>query len=126
MDFWSIAIAAVLGLGLGWLMMRNRDVDFSRISVLKREDFIGNMRKGQLVDIRKEKDFEEDKIKGARNFKPNQLTGKVSRIRKDQPVYLYCQNGKKSKRVAKSLIRKSYHLVYVLEGGLDSYNQKEA
>ena len=126
MDFWSIAIAAVLGLGLGWLMMRNRDADFSRISILNREDFIGNMRKGQLVDIRKTAEYEEDRIKGARNFHPRQLTAKVSRLRKDQPVYLYCQNGKKSKRVAKNLIRKNYHLVYVLDGGLDAYNHKES
>jgi len=122
MDFWSIAIAAVLGLGLGWLMMRNQGKDFSKISVLKRKDFIDNMRKGQLVDIRKSAEFEENKIKGARNFQKRQLTAKTSKLRKDKPVYLYCQNGKKSKKVAKSLIRKDYQLVYVLDGGLDAYN----
>jgi rhodanese-related sulfurtransferase len=125
MDFWSLALAIVLGLGLGWLMMRNQGKDFSKISVLKRKDFVENMRKGQLVDIRKKAAFEQDKIKGARNFTSGQLTQKVSRLRKDRPVYLYCQNGKKSKRVSRNLIRKNYHQVYVLEGGLDAYNNPE-
>lgn len=125
MDFWSIALAAVLGLGLGWLMMRNQGVDFSKISILKRKDFVENMRKGQLVDIRKKTEFEQDKIKGARNFSTGQLTSKVPRIRKDQAVYLYCQNGKKSKRVSRKLIRKGYQQVYVLEGGLNSYHTPE-
>lgn len=125
MDFWSIALAAVLGLGLGWLMMRNQGKDFSRISILKRKDFVDNMRKGQLVDIRKKAEFEQDKIKGARNFTPGQMKAKISKLRKDQPVYLYCQNGKKSKRVSRDLIRKDYQQVYVLDGGLDSYNNPE-
>ncbi len=125
MDFWSLALAVVLGLGLGWLMMRNQGVDFSRISVLKKKDFVDNMRKGQLVDVRKKDEFEQDKIKGARNFTKGQLTGKISKLRKDQPVYLYCKNGKKSKKVSRALVRKSYQQVYVLDGGLDAYNNYE-
>ena len=125
MDFWSLALAIVLGLGLGWLMMRNQGVDFSKISILKRNDFLSNMRKGQLVDIRKKAEFEQDKIKGARNFTSGQLTAKVSKLRKDKPVYMYCQNGKKSKRVSRNLVRKNYQQVYILEGGLDSYNNPE-
>ncbi|AIO19359.1 putative adenylyltransferase/sulfurtransferase MoeZ [Candidatus Izimaplasma bacterium HR1] len=122
MDFWSLALAIVLGLGLGLIMMRNQGVDFSKISVLKRNDFLDNMRKGQLIDVRKKAQYEEDKIKGARNFTTRQLTAKISKLRKDQTVYLYCQNGRRSKRVARSLMRKKYHQVYVLEGGFDSYN----
>ena len=122
MDFWSLAIAIVLGLGLGWLMMRNQGVDFTKISVLKRNDFLDNMRKGQLVDIRKKKEFEQDKIKGARNFTVGQLSQKTTKLRKDQAVYLYCQNGNKSRKAAKKLIRKNFHQVYILDGGLNAYN----
>lgn len=125
MDFFSILIAVVLGLGLGWLMIRNQGVDFSKISVLKRKDFVDNMRKGQLIDIRKKKDFEQDKIKGARNFTVGQLTQKHPKARKDKPIYLYCQNGGKSKRAARRLMRKFYSQVYVLEGGLDAYNNQK-
>ena len=121
-SFGSLAIAVVLGLGLGWIMVRNQNTDYSKITVLKRDDFVQNMRKGQLVDIRKKAQFEEDKIKGARNFKMNTLTSKTTKLRRDQAIYVYCQNGRKSKSAARKLIRKNYNIVYVLEGGLDAYN----
>ena len=121
-SFGSLAIAVVLGLGLGWIMVRNQNTDYSKITVLKRDDFVQNMRKGQLVDIRKKAQFEEDKIKGARNFKMNTLTSKTTKLRRDQAIYVYCQNGRKSKSAARKLIRKNYNIVYVLEGGFDAYN----
>ena len=124
MNWSSLAIAVVLGGALGWVMVRNQNKDYSGISILKRDDFASNMRKGQLIDIRKKEDFKKDKINGARNFKVSSLTAKTTRIRKDQAIYLYCQNGKKSKSAARKLTRKNYHTIYVLEGGLDAYNNK--
>jgi rhodanese-related sulfurtransferase len=123
MDFWSIALAVVLGGGLGWLMVRNQNTDYSKIVVIPKEDFVNNMRKGQLIDIRKKELFEQDKIKGARNFKVAQMTQKYSKLRYDQAIYLYCKNGRKSKRAARKLVRKGFKAVYVLEGGFESYNQ---
>ena len=122
MDFWSIALAVVLGGGLGWLMVRNQNTDFTKITVLNKDDFASNMRKGQLVDIRKKAEFEQDKIKGARNFKVGDMTQKYSKLRLDQAIYLYCSNGRKSKRAAKKLVRKGFKAVYVLEGGFNNYN----
>ncbi len=118
----SVIIAIIAGLGLGWFMVRNKNVDFSKIHFINRNDFINNMRKGQLIDIRKKEAFEQDKIKGARNFKVGDLTSKYSKLRKDQSIYLYCSNGKKSKRVAKKLIRNNTSDVYILEGGIKAYN----
>ena len=122
MDFTSIIIAVVAGLGIGYLMVRNQNVDFSKIHVIERKDFVKNMRKGQLVDVRKKEKFEQDKIKGARNFAVRDLTSKYSKIRKDLSVYIYCQNGRKSKRAAKKLVRKGFGDIYVLSGGFDAYN----
>lgn len=122
MDFLSIALATVLGLGLGWLLVRRQNADYTKIRVLKRNDFIQNMRRGQLVDVRKKEAYDTDKIKGARNFQPRELSGKYIKLRKDQAVYLYCQNGRKSKSIAKNLIRKEFDAVFVLEGGMNAYN----
>lgn len=123
MDFWSIVIAVAAGLGIGWLMVRNKNVDFSKMHVINLEDFKANMRKGQLVDIRKKEAFEEGSIKGARNFKPATLTTKYSKLRRDQSVYIYCQNGRKSKRVARKLIRKNFSDIFILEGGYNNYKK---
>lgn len=119
MEFWQIALAIVLGLGIGLLLSRNKNVNFDSIYTIKQEDFLKNMRKGQLVDIRKKEDYEQDKIKGARHFKVGKLTGKYSPLRKDLPVFLYCKNGKKSKRAAKKLSKANYQTIYILENGFD-------
>jgi rhodanese-related sulfurtransferase len=123
MDFWSVFIAVVAGLGIGWLLVRNKNVDFSKMHVINVEDFKNNMRKGQLVDIRKNVVYEQEHIKGARNFKPSTLTTKYSKLRKDQSVYLYCQNGRKSKRVARKMIRKDFGDIFILDGGYDNYKK---
>ena len=122
MDLWSILIAAALGLGLGWIMIRNNNTDFTRIHMLERNEFMDNMRKGQLVDIRKKEAFETDKIKGARHIKSSEIGTKYSKLRHDQSVYIYCQNGRKSKRNARKLARNNYPDIYVLVGGMDAYN----
>lgn len=123
-DWTSILIAIVLGLSLGWLMTRNKNTDFTNIHVITKEEFLKNMRRGQLIDMRKKDIFEADKIKGARNFKISVLTSKYSKIRKDLPVYLYCGNGKKSKKAAKKLIRSEYKTIYILEDGFANYKNE--
>lgn len=120
-DFLSILIAVVAGLGLGWLLMRNSNTDFSKIHTIQLSDFKNNMRKGQLIDIRKQELFEQDRIKGARNFKPRALTSKYNKLRRDQSVYLYCTNGKQSKRVAKKLAKNNFSDIYILAGGFEQY-----
>ena len=123
LDPLSILLAVVVGLGLGWFMVRNKNNDYTKINEINKTDFKNNMRKGQLVDVRKKDEFEKNKIKGARNFRASELTGKYAKLRRDKSVYLYCNNGKKSKRVAKKLIRDNYKDVYVLNGGFENYNK---
>jgi len=122
MEFWQIALAVVLGLSIGLLLSRNKNINFDSIHTIKQEDFLKNMRKGQLVDIRKKEAFEKDKIKGARHFKVGKLTGKYSPLRKDLPIFLYCSNGHKSKRVAKKLSKANFQTIYILENGFNGLN----
>jgi len=121
MDLAQILIAVFAGLALGWLLMRNSKVDYSKIRVINPTDFKANMRKGQLVDVRKKDQYETDKIKGARNFRASEITGKYSKLRKDQSVYLYCQNGKQSKKVAKKMAKAGFNDIYILDGGFQNY-----
>ena len=79
------------------------------------------MRKGQLIDVRKKDEFEQNKIIGARNFSSRQLSGKYSKLRKDLSIYIYCNNGKKSHRAAKKLTKNGYRNIYVLENGFNDY-----
>ena len=120
-SIWSSIIAIVVGVGLGLFIVARKNIDHSAIHIINRDDFVNNMRKGQLIDVRPKNEFDQEKIKGARNFKSSQLGGTHSKLRKDQSVYLYCNNGKKSHRTAKKMTKQGYKSLYVLEGGFENY-----
>lgn len=116
-------IPIVLGLWIGWLLTRKKRhaINTNERNTISYETFKQNMRKGQLVDIRKKDQFEKDRIKGARNFSVGFLKNKhQSQVRKDKPVFLYCENGRKSSRAAKQLSKKGFQMIFVLEGGFQS------
>ena len=120
MDWYTVVLAAGLGLLLGWMMTQRNKRKPEAVHIISKDDFYSNMRKGQLVDVRKEKEFEMGKIKGARNFTGAQLTGKYSKVRKDKSVYIYCSNGRKSKRIAGKMSGQGYVAIYILQGGYKS------
>ena len=121
MTIWSSVIAIVLGLVMGLLIVSRKNIDHSAIHIINKKDFVSNMRKGQLIDVRKKDEFEQNKIKGARNFTPGKLSGKHSKLRRDQSIYLYCNNGKKSHRTAKKMTKQGYKNIYILENGFENY-----
>lgn len=123
MTFWPIVFSAVAGVGLGLLMMYFKNSDYSNVFVITQKDFISNMRKGQLIDVRKKISDPNDKIKGSRNYPPRKVTSKGVNLRKDLSVYLYCDDGKLSKKVAKRLSKKGYSYIYVLSEGYSKYKK---
>jgi len=125
MGIWSYVIAIIIGALVGLIIVSRKNNDYSSIHIINKKDFQDNMRKGQLIDVRKKDKFEENKIKGARNFKKSQFSAKYTKLRKDQSIYIYCSNGKTSFKSAKKLIKAGYSNVYVLENGFQEYNKKE-
>lgn len=115
---------AIVGIAIGLWLVRLREVKKEFLFVTDLETFKLNMRKGQLIDIRNAKAFEMDKIKGARLFRPAVLKNKRQiKIRKDLPVYLYCQNGTRSRRLARRMTAIGYLEVHVLEGGFNAWKK---
>ncbi len=121
MTFWSLIISVVAGLGIGLIIMFSKNQDFSNVFVINLKDFTANMRKGQLIDVRKKIIDEKDKINGSRHFVPRKIRSKKVNLRKDLSVYLYCKNGKLSKRIAKKLSKNGFKNLYVLSQGYENY-----
>ena len=88
---------------------------------LTSDEFKNGMRKGQLIDVRTKKEFDSGHINGARNMSVGMITREYSKLRKDQPIYLYCANGKRCRRAAAFLQTKGYKGLYQLENGLKSW-----
>ncbi|WP_163537758.1 rhodanese-like domain-containing protein [Gracilibacillus sp. YIM 98692] len=94
------------------------------LTTLTEEEFRQGYRKAQLIDVREPKEFDGGHILGARNIPLTQLKQRLTELRKDQPVYLYCQSGARSGRAGLVLHKKGYHKLYHLQGGYKKWTGK--
>lgn len=125
MTIWSTIISIVAGLGIGLTLMYYKNSDYSNVYIINLKDFVSNMRKGQLIDVRKKVEDKNGKIKGSRHFTPGKAKSKNVNLRKDLSVYIYCNNGKLSNRVAKKLSKNGFSNIYVLENGYENYKSNQ-
>lgn len=117
---WAVPIAA--GLLIGLLVASRKTVDTSQIVYLDVEEFRRNMRRGQLIDIRKEEDYKNLHVSGARSFPKRSVFGSLNKLRKDQSVYIIGYPSKSSAYgVAKKLYKKGFMPVYILKNGLNDW-----
>ncbi|HLR64938.1 MAG TPA: rhodanese-like domain-containing protein [Pseudogracilibacillus sp.] len=96
----------------------------AKITFLTQDQFIEGYRKAQLIDVREPSEFDRGYIRGARNVPMTQLKQRLIELRKDKPVYLYCQNSARSVRAANMLRKKGYNDLNVLQGGFRKWTGK--
>jgi rhodanese-related sulfurtransferase len=120
--FWDWALPIGLGLLIGFLIAAGKRHDYSQIHLLEPEEFRQNMRRGQLVDLRPKADHALRRINGARSFPKRSVFAELHKLRSDMPVFLYDEHqGPLVRGVARKLVRKGFHTVYVLRGGLSKW-----
>lgn len=96
----------------------------SYLKTLTEDQFREGYRKAQLIDVREPQEFKNGHILGARNIPLTQLKQRLVELRKDKPVYLYCQSGSRSARAAQVLHKKGYGDVNQLKGGFKKWTGK--
>lgn len=94
------------------------------LKVLTQDQWVEGYRKAQLIDVREPQEFDSGHILGARNIPVTQLKQRLIEIRKDKPVYLYCQKSSRSSRAAQILHKKGYKDIYQLKGGFKNWTGK--
>jgi rhodanese-related sulfurtransferase len=94
------------------------------VKTLTEEQFREGYRKAQLIDVREPNEFEAGHILGARNIPLSQMKMRLTELRPDKPVYLYCQSGMRSGRAAQFLHRKGYKDLSQLQGGFKKWSGK--
>ena len=74
----------------------------------------------QVLDVRTPDEYKAGKIADAKNinFYDADFSQKVSQsLKKDIPVYLYCQSGARSQKAMKILKDLGFEVIYELQGG---------
>lgn len=94
------------------------------LKTLTEDQFREGYRKAQLIDVREPQEFKRGHILGARNIPVTQMKQRLVELRKDKPVYLYCQSGSRAARAAQLLHKKGYKDISVLKGGFKKWTGK--
>lgn len=105
MEFLIIAIVALAAFSI-FRYFRQRTF----LKTLTEDQFREGYRKAQLIDVREPQEFDRGHILGARNIPVTQMRQRLIEIRKDKPVYLYCQSGSRSARAAQLLNKKAMRI----------------
>ncbi|AYF08227.1 rhodanese-like domain-containing protein [Bacillus wiedmannii] len=119
---WIILLAVIVAF-IGytvWMYFYQRKL----IKTLSEEEFRAGYRKAQLIDIREADEYTAGHILGARNIPLSQIRLRHKELRKDQPVYLYCQSGFRTGRAAQYLKKQGYKDFYQLQGGFKTWTGK--
>ncbi|SFP22747.1 rhodanese-like domain-containing protein [Salibacterium halotolerans] len=116
---WGILLVILIAL----LFRRFKKPGF--LTELTQEEFIEGYRKAQLLDVREPREYNGGHILGARNLPLSQLKQRINEIRDDQPVYLYCQSGARSRQAARIIRKKAGTSdIYQLKKGFKKWTGK--
>lgn len=98
-------------------------VNLEYISVLPPEVYKDKISShpGVLLDVRTDREYAQGHLEGAVNldvFKSADFKAFCGSLNKEQPFYLYCRSGSRSKTASRILSRMGFKEIYDLEGGI--------
>ena len=75
----------------------------------------------QFVDVRTPEEYAGGHAVRAINIPLNDLPAKLDRLEKNEPVYVICQSGRRSKEASEILNRNGFKWVFNVTGGTDEW-----
>lgn len=79
----------------------------------------------QFVDVRTAFEYKAEHADRAINIPLEELGANLDRIERNEPVYIICETGRRSKEAAEMLVSKGYPMVYNVEGGMTAWRAEK-
>ena len=85
----------------------NTDENMELLSPTKFKQQVEN-KKVQLVDVRTAREYKSGHIKNALNidFYSSNFNAEFTQLNKEEPLYIYCRSGQRSKNASRKLLKK--------------------
>ncbi len=110
----------LIGLLAAWFLYR-QFAPVKHLRTLNAEQFKSEAAAHRIIDVREAHEYKGGHIPGAVNMPLSVFGRRMNELSKDEPVYLYCQGGVRSKRAASQLSRSGYRQIAHLSGGIMSW-----
>ncbi|SPE23561.1 Sulfurtransferase [Burkholderiales bacterium] len=114
-----IAIALVSGGLLVWPLLRARAGGPSLGTLAATQ--LMNSRDVQIVDVRAAAEFGAGSLPNAKNLPLPEVAQRAAELRKDRPVIVVCEFGRRASLAAVKLRSAGISEVYILAGGLNAW-----
>lgn len=75
----------------------------------------------RIIDVRSPEEFKVQSIPGAINIPTNQVPQNIDKFKADQPTYVICQSGTRSKLVVLALTARGIKNLYNVTGGMNQW-----
>jgi rhodanese-related sulfurtransferase len=85
------------------------------------------VKKGLLLDVRTPEETAEGHIEAAvfLDYYRSDFQTQIQKFPKDEPVYIYCRSGNRSRKAAQKLAALGFRDVYNIEGGFQAWKTAE-
>lgn len=123
-------IFTLIGLTLFLLFTACKDIGSAQtievITPQEVRDAVHDSQTHQLVDVRTLEEFNEGHLKSAQNIcvTDSDFAENISKLDKNQPIYLYCRSGKRSAAAAKIMKDLGFKEIYDMDGGFINWESQ--
>lgn len=76
----------------------------------------------QFIDVRTPEEYNAGHPSRAINIPLTELASKLDRLEKNEPVYVICQTGRRSKEASDILVKNGFPWVFNVSGGANAWN----
>jgi rhodanese-related sulfurtransferase len=77
----------------------------------------------QFIDVRTAEEYASGHAYRARNIPLDELMNNLDKLERNEPVYLICKSGRRSKQAAEMLVNAGFPQAISVEGGTDAWRE---